>query len=174
MSVDSKRMLKLENEVKELKTYINKIVGSVKSDSSNAVLALQKSVGEINVYNKAVAVEAESKSKQLIKEIKNNTVVEKTIIQTDESLRPMILVIASRVKSLEDKKPLVQIVKELTTHEVKIDNTLNKVEISDIKKSIEAIKPITNNITQGLGGAEVLELIKNHVTMQYVTELYNK
>ena len=106
--------------------------------------------------------------------MKNYTVVEKTIIQTDESLRPIILVIASRVKSLEDKKPLVQIVKELTTHEVKIDNTLNKSEISYIKKSIEAIKPVTNNITQGLVGAEVLELIKNHVTMQYVTELYNK
>ena len=37
MSVDSERMLKLENEVKELKTYINKIVGALKSELSASI-----------------------------------------------------------------------------------------------------------------------------------------
>jgi hypothetical protein len=52
MSVDSQRMLKLENEVKELKTYINKLVGTVKSDSNNAIETLKKSVAQIDVHNK--------------------------------------------------------------------------------------------------------------------------
>ena len=37
MSVDSDRMLKLENEVKELKTYINKQIGIVKRELNSSV-----------------------------------------------------------------------------------------------------------------------------------------
>jgi hypothetical protein len=36
MSVDSDRMLKLENEVKELKTYINKQIGIVKRELNSS------------------------------------------------------------------------------------------------------------------------------------------
>ena len=50
MSVDSVRMLKLENKVKELEAYINKIVGVVRLDSNTKIQALQKSVNEIKVY----------------------------------------------------------------------------------------------------------------------------
>ena len=36
MSVDSDRMLRLENEVKELKTYINKQIGIVKRELNSS------------------------------------------------------------------------------------------------------------------------------------------
>jgi hypothetical protein len=65
MSVDSERMLKLENKVAELKSYINKLVGAVKSDSNNSIEALQKSVNEIKVYNKAKVAESKIQTKEL-------------------------------------------------------------------------------------------------------------
>jgi predicted permease len=37
MSVDSERMLKLENEVKELKTYINQQIGIVKRELNSSI-----------------------------------------------------------------------------------------------------------------------------------------
>jgi hypothetical protein len=73
MSVDSERMLKLESKVKELETYINKLVGAVKSDSITAIEALQKSVNEINIYNKVKAAESESQHKELKKELQSDT-----------------------------------------------------------------------------------------------------
>jgi hypothetical protein len=73
MSVDSVRMLKLENKVKELEAYINKIVGVVRLDSNTKIQSLQKSVNEIKVYNKAKAVESEAQSKALKKELKSDT-----------------------------------------------------------------------------------------------------
>ena len=73
MSIDSDRMLKLEAEIKELKTYINKIVGAVKKEASIDILELKKSVNEIKVYNKVTLLEAEKHSKELKKELKNDT-----------------------------------------------------------------------------------------------------
>jgi hypothetical protein len=35
-------------------------------------------------------------------------------------------------------------------------------------------KPIVQHVYNGIGEAEVLELIKKHVTMVYVNKLYNK
>ena len=73
MSVDSERMLKLENKVKELETYINKIVGAVKSDANTSIESLQKSVSEIKVYNTAKAAESEAQAKALKKELQCDT-----------------------------------------------------------------------------------------------------
>jgi hypothetical protein len=73
MSVDSQRMLKLETEVKELKTHIDKLVGAVKSESNNAVESLKKSVAQIDVFNKHSmedkkypAIDFESKVKSIV------------------------------------------------------------------------------------------------------------
>jgi hypothetical protein len=73
MSVDSQRMLKLETEVKELKTYIDKLVGAVKSESNNAVESLKKSVAQIDVFNKHSmqdkkdpTIDVESKVKSIV------------------------------------------------------------------------------------------------------------
>ena len=73
MSVDSVRMLKLENKVKELEAYINKIVGVVRLDSNTKIQALQKSVNEIKVYNKAKVLESEAQTKELKKELQSDT-----------------------------------------------------------------------------------------------------
>ena len=73
MSIDSGRMLKLEAEVKELKTYINKLVGAVKKELNIDILELKKSVNEIKVYNKVTLLEAEKQSKELKKELKSDT-----------------------------------------------------------------------------------------------------
>jgi hypothetical protein len=73
MSIDSDRMLKLEAEVKELKTYINKLVGAVKKELRIEVLQLKKSVGEIKVYSKFILLEAEKQSKALKNELKSDT-----------------------------------------------------------------------------------------------------
>jgi hypothetical protein len=73
MSVDSERMLKLENKVKELETYINKIVGVVRLDSNTKIQALQKSVNEIKVYNKAKVLQSEAQTKELKKELQSDT-----------------------------------------------------------------------------------------------------
>tara|TARA_R110000851_G_scaffold209409_1_gene361842 strand:- start:841 stop:1212 length:372 start_codon:yes stop_codon:yes gene_type:complete len=73
MSVDSKRMLKLETEVKELKDYINKIVGAVKSESNFQSLSLQKSVDEIKVYNKVKESELKAHLNKLKKELESDT-----------------------------------------------------------------------------------------------------
>jgi hypothetical protein len=73
MSVDSVRMLKLENKVKELEAYINEIVGVVRLDSNTKIQALQKSVNEIKVYNKAKVLESEAQTKELKKELQSDT-----------------------------------------------------------------------------------------------------
>ena len=84
MSIDSDRMLKLEAEVKELKTYINKLVGAVKKESNIEILELKKSVNEIKVYNKVALIEAEKQSKELKKELKSDT--EKKITFNNKSI----------------------------------------------------------------------------------------
>jgi hypothetical protein len=71
MSVDSERMLKLENEVKELKTYVNKLVGAVKTESNNSIELLKKSVEQINIYNKCNAGKKEPNSVDLYTQIKS-------------------------------------------------------------------------------------------------------
>ena len=66
-------MLKLETEVKELKDYINKIVGAVKSESNFQSLSLQKSVDEIKVYNKVKESELKAHLNKLKKELESDT-----------------------------------------------------------------------------------------------------
>ena len=65
-------------------------------------------------------------------------------------------------------------IKELSTHEVKIIDTASKKELSDIKKSILDIKPVINNVTTGVTDQDVLVLIDKHVTMNYINKLYKK
>ena len=84
MSIDSDRMLKLEAEVKELKTYINKIVGAVKKEAGIEILQLKKSVNEIKVYNKVALLESENYSKELKKELESN--IDKKITFNNKSI----------------------------------------------------------------------------------------
>ena len=119
MSVDSKRMLKLETEVKELKDYINKIVGAVKSESNFQSLSLQKSVDEIKVYNKAKAVESEAQAKALKKELQSDTdrkitynnknIAENIKTPTIELKEPPAVDIKSEIKSVVTKEYINQI-----------------------------------------------------------------
>ena len=84
MSIDSDRMLKLEAEVKELKTYINKLTGAVKKEAGIEILQLKKSVNEIKVYNKVALLEAENYSKELKKELESN--IDKKITFNNKSI----------------------------------------------------------------------------------------
>lgn len=77
-------MLKLEAEVKELKTYINKIVGAAKKELNIDILGLNKSVGEIKVYSKFILLEAEKQSKALKNELKSDT--DKKITYNNKSI----------------------------------------------------------------------------------------
>ena len=84
MSINSDRMLKLEAEIKELKTYINKIVGAVKKEAGIEILQLKKSVNEIKVYNKVALLESENYSKELKKELESN--IDKKITFNNKSI----------------------------------------------------------------------------------------
>jgi hypothetical protein len=79
-----------------------------------------------------------------------------------------------RLNALEVKKPEVQVIKELTTHEIRLDGATSKKEIEDIKKSILEIKPIINNLTTGVTSDDVLKLINKHVILSYINKLYGK
>lgn len=110
----------------------------------------------------------------IIKEVEKPTVTKTTIVQTDPSVLPTLKKLSDRIKVLEGSKPEKQIIKELTTHEVKIVDAASKKEIEALKKSISEIKPIINNITQGVSDNDVLSLINKHVTIHYVNKLYKK
>ena len=101
MSVDSVRMLKLENKVKELEAYINKIVGVVRLDSNTKIQALQKSVNEIKVYNKAKSLESEAQAKELKKEFKSDSC--KTLNKLNSALNDFNLTVKN-LKSETDKQ----------------------------------------------------------------------
>ena len=79
-----------------------------------------------------------------------------------------------RLNALEVKKPEVQVIKELTTHEIRLDDAISKKEIEDIKKSILEIKPVINNLTTGVTSNDVLKLINKHVILSYINKLYGK
>jgi hypothetical protein len=110
----------------------------------------------------------------IIKEIEKPTIKEVTLIQTDSSVLPTLKKLSSRVKSLEEIKPKNQIIKELTTHEIKDVSAASKKEIEDIKNSILKIKPIINNITQGVSSNDVIELIDKRVILNFINKLYGK
>ncbi len=98
-------------------------------------------------------IEKPVKIETVIKEIEKPTVIKETVIQTDPSVLPTLKKISGRLKTLEDKKPEKQIIKEVT---------------------IKEVKPVINNVTTGLDDNQVLELINKHVTMNYINKLYKK
>jgi hypothetical protein len=110
----------------------------------------------------------------IVKEIEKPTNIKTTVIQTDASVLPTLKKLSDRIKALEGSKPEKQIIKELTTHEVKTVDAASKKEIESLKKSISEIKPIINNITQGVSDNDVLSLINKHVTIHYVNKLYKR
>ena len=110
----------------------------------------------------------------VIKEIEKPTIIEKTLIQTDPAVMPTLKKLSARLKHLESKKPELQIIKELTTHEIKTVGAASKQEIEDIKKSILEIKPVINNLTTGVTSDDVLKLIKKHVILSFINKLYGR
>ena len=137
MSVDSERMLKLENKVKELETYINKIMGFARLDLNTKIQALQKSVNEIKVYNKAKAVESEAQTKQLKKELQsdtdrkityNNKMSAENISATTIALKESPAIdIKSEIKSVVTKEYINKLV------------TKEKPQVIDLKGEIESV-----------------------------------
>jgi hypothetical protein len=114
-----------------------------------------------------------------LKCLENKPVELQQVIHTKEtkidvSIMPTLKKLSSRVKALEEAKPEPQIIKELTTHEVKYVSEASKKEIEDIKKSILNIKPVVNNLTSGVTSQDVLELIKKHVILSYINKLYGR
>ena len=129
------------------------------------VQALKKEIDKLTASNKLNAkrfklMQAEIDKKPnvevketVIKEIEKPTVIKETVIQTDPSVLPTLKKLSDRLKTLEDKKPEKQIIKEVT---------------------IKEVKPVINNVTTGLDDNQVLELINKHVTMAYINKLYKK
>ena len=129
------------------------------------VQALKKEIDKLTAANKLNAkrfklMQAEIDKKPnvevketIIKEIEKPTVIKETVIQTDPSVLPTLKKISDRLKTLEDKKPEKQIIKEVT---------------------IKEVKPVVNNVTTGLDDNQVLELLNKHVTMAYINKLYKK
>ena len=129
------------------------------------VQALKKEIDKLTAANKSNAkklklmqVEIDKKpdvqvKETVIKEIEKPTVVKESVIQTDPSVLPTLKKISDRLKTLEDKKPEKQIIKEVT---------------------IKEVKPVVNNVTTGLDDNQVLELLNKHVTMAYINKLYKK
>jgi hypothetical protein len=129
------------------------------------VQALKKEIDKLTASNKLNAkrfklIQAEIDKKPnvevketVIKEIEKPTVIKETVIQTDPSVLPTLKKLSDRLKTLEDKKPEKQIIKEVT---------------------IKEVKPVINNVTTGLDDNQVLELINKHVTMNYINKLYKK
>ena len=129
------------------------------------VQALKKEIDKLTASNKLNAkrfklIQAEIDKKPnvevketVIKEIEKPTVIKETVIQTDKSVLPTLKKLSDRLRTLEDKKPEKQIIKEVT---------------------IKEVKPVINNVTTGLDDNQVLELINKHVTMAYINKLYKK
>jgi hypothetical protein len=108
------------------------------------------------------------------KPVEVKQVVHTKEIKIDASVIPTLKKLSTRIKDLEETKPEPQIIKELTTHEIKDVSAASKKEIEDIKKSILNIKPIINNITQGVSSNDVIELIDKRVILNFINKLYGK
>ena len=115
------------------------------------VQALKKEIDKLTAANKLNAKRFKLMQAEIDK--KPNVEVKETIIQTDPSILPTLKKISDRLKTLEDKKPEKQIIKEVT---------------------IKEVKPVVNNVTTGLDDNQVLELLNKHVTMAYINKLYKK
>jgi len=115
------------------------------------VQALKKEIDKLTAANKLNAKRFKLMQAEIDK--KPNVEVKETVIQTDPSVLPTLKKISDRLKTLEDKKPEKQIIKEVT---------------------IKEVKPVVNNVTTGLDDNQVLELLNKHVTMAYINKLYKK
>jgi len=115
------------------------------------VQALKKEIDKLTAANKLNAKRFKLMQAEIDK--KPNVEVKETVIQTDPSVLPTLKKISDRLKTLEDKKPEKQIIKEVT---------------------IKEVKPVVNNVTTGLDDNQVLELLNKHVTMNYINKLYKK
>ena len=148
--------------------------------------SLKKELEQLRTHNKTVTKELKSMQLQIdkkpsvqiketvIKEISKPLIKQSTIIQNDPAVMPTLKKLSLRLKALEDKKPELQVIKELTTHEIKTVGAASKKEIEDIKKSILDIKPIINNTTTGVTSNDVLKLINKHVILSYINKLYGR
>ena len=136
------------------------------------VESLKKEIEQLRAHNKTVTKDLKSMQLQIDKN--PDVQIKETVIKADVSVLPTLKKLSDRLKVLEGKKTEPQIIKELTTHEIKTVDAVIKKEIEDIKKSILEINPIVNNITQGIVSKDVIELIKKHVTMSYINKLYGK
>ena len=112
---------------------------------------LKKEVSILRTQNSSSLKKIELMQLEIDK--KPNVEVKETVIQIDPSVLPTLKKISDRLKTLEDKKPGKQIIKEVT---------------------IKEVKPVVNNVTTGLDDNQVLELINKHVTMNYINKLYKK
>ena len=164
-------MILQKHTEKELLAMIAKLQQQVDAVSYNSKIMVEK----LNAMQSELDKKPNIVIKETIKkEIEKPTITEITIIKTDPSVLPTIKKLSGRLKVLEDKAPAKQIIKEMTTHEVKSVDSVSKKELSDIKKSISEIKPVVNNVNKGVTSADVLSLIAKHVTIDYVNKLYKK
>ena len=160
-----------ETIVKEVEKPTVKKTTIVQTDPS-VLPTLKKLSDRLNAMeNRTPTIEVRE---TIVKEIEKPTNIKTTVIKTDPSVLPTLKKLSDRIKVLEGSKPEKQIIKELTTHEVKTVDAVSKKEIESLKKSISEIKPIINNITQGVSDNDVLSLINKHVTIHYVNKLYKR
>jgi hypothetical protein len=169
MSVDSERMLKLENKVKELEAYINKIVGVARLDSNTKIQALQKSVNEIKVYNKAKSVESEVLAKELKKEF--NSGLSTTLKAVDKSIHDFYLTIKNS-KSETDK----QIDYNNKSNDDAIQSfteKLNKLIDSQEKRLLDKLTPPVIKVKEP-AKIDMNAEVKAIVTKDYINSLVTK
>ena len=157
--------------IKEVEKPTIKEITILKTDVS--VLPTLKKLSDrlLLIENKKPEV---AKKETIIKEIQKPIIKEITILKTDSSILPALKKLSDRLKVLEEKKTEKQIIKELTTHEIKTVDSASKKEIESIKKAIALIKPEIKNITEGLTSDEVSSIIDQRVTMLYINKLYKK
>ena len=137
--------------VQALKKEIDKLTAANKLNAKRFKLMQAEIDKKPNVEVKETVIKEIEKPiriETIIKEIEKPTVIKETVIQTDPSILPTLKKISDRLKTLEDKKPEKQIIKE--------------------------VKPVVNNVTTGLDDNQVLELLNKHVTMAYINKLYKK
>lgn len=157
MSVDSERMLKLEGEVKELKSYIDRLVGGFKSETGSAIDSLKKSVGHINVHNKSVASKSDSESKELKKETKaaiNNfsSSFNEKITQIQKEFKESSEITNIKIKdackiSQELKNNLTNLGSKLSKSVSNLTDSVSKIE-GNLKISIENSDTKINQINK--------------------------
>jgi hypothetical protein len=157
-----------EKELINKISSLEKTMVAMQQQSKNMVKAMAAMQATIDKKPNTIVKEL------TVKEVEKPTYTETTVIKTDSSVAPTLKKISDRLQALESKKPLPQIIKELTTHEVKTVDTASAKQIQDMKKLIADIKPVINNVTQGVTEADIVELISKHVTMTFVNKLYKK